>query len=92
MSNKINKEDVVLNAVLSLVSSNTTWVGTMTALRRNLLKVVDKSLSKNIPRSESALRTTLNRVVNRIRVRRISVMFGRTHDHAGIKFVKFVAR
>jgi hypothetical protein len=92
MSNKLNaREELVLSAVLSFVGTNPTWTGTMTALRNRLVKAVGKSAS-DFPRSPAALRITLNRVVGRIRTRKISVKFGRTHDHAGLKFVQFVAR
>ena len=92
MRNNRKREEVVLNAVLSFVSSNPTWIGTMTALRNRLVKIVGKSSLNDLPRSASTLRAALNRMVNRIRVRKISVKFGRTRDHAGLKFVKFVAR
>ena len=92
MTNKLNtREEVVLNAVLSFVNTNPTWTGTMTALRTRLVKIVGKT-STDLPRSPAALRITLNRVVGRIRARKISVKFGRTHDHAGLKFVQFTAR
>jgi hypothetical protein len=86
------REELVLNSVLNFINMNPEWVGTMTTLRTKLTRMLGKNLSENLPKSPAALRMTLNKIVNRLRVRRVSVKFGRTHDHAGVKYVKFLAR
>jgi hypothetical protein len=87
----ISNDEVVLNGVLSMASSNKEqlWTGTMTQLNDTLVKVVGKKDSKMLPRSPSALRVVLNRIVNRLRSRKIGVKFGRTTDHSRTRFVKF---
>jgi hypothetical protein len=89
--NKTTRENVILNAVIDLVrdSDDEVWFGTMTQLRTSILKTVSKDDIVNIPGSASALRVVLNSVVNRLRVRKISVKFGRNHFD---KYVRFMSR
>lgn len=90
-SKQVNVDDVVLNSVLEVLRkhSATTWVGTMTELSAALTRVVGKSKSSTLPGSPSALRVVLNRVVNRLRTRKVSVKFARTNDHTRTRYVKF---
>jgi uncharacterized protein len=76
--------EVVVKGISSMVKKNQTWTGTMTYL--------GKELSKNstvLPGSPSALRVVLNRVVNRLRTRGISVKFIRTPDKMRTRQVRF---
>lgn len=87
-----SNDEVVLNGVLAMAAANksaTPWTGTMTQLKDTLIKVMGRKDGKLLPQSPSALRVVLNRVVNRLRNRKISVKFGRTTDHTRTRFVKF---
>lgn len=87
----MNVDEAVMTGVLSIIPSNNakTWTGTMTGLNSILKKVLGRRQSQVLPGSPGALRTVLNRVVNRLRNRKISVRFGRTTDHMRTRFVKF---
>ena len=89
-SNKSESVDnLVLNGVLKLLdSTNYSWIGTMTELNRVLAKKLGNQ-SKYLPKSPSALRVVLNRVVNRLRNRKVSVKFARTTDHVRTRYVTF---
>jgi len=95
LNSKTNKtvdvHDVVLNGVLSVINSGTDhqWRGTMTDLNRAIVKTLGKKISPTLPRSPSSLRVTLNRVVNRLRVRGVKVRFGRTPGYMRTRFVEF---
>jgi len=80
----------VLDGVLYLLNKNNVWTGTMTDLRSDLVKVLGKN--RDLPRSPSALRVVLNGVVNRLRVRKVSVRFGRTNDHTRTRYVRFITQ
>lgn len=86
-----SNDEVVMNGVLAMASrgSAAPWIGTMTQLNEVLAKMLGKRDRKLLPKSSSALRVALNRVVNRLRNRKISVKFGRTTDHTRTRFVKF---
>lgn len=89
---KINVDDVVFNGVSAMVSrvrKGKSWTGTMTDLNAGLVSTLGTKSSSTLPGSPSALRTVLNRVVNRLRNRKISVKFGRTTDHNRTRYVKF---
>ena len=85
---EINIDDVVLTGVLKILDKNNQYFGTMTDLSLDLIKSLGKTAV--LPRSPSALRIVLNRVVNRLRSRGVSVKFGRTNDHNRTRFVKLV--
>jgi hypothetical protein len=87
----VNVDEAVMTGVLSIISGNNarTWTGTMTGLNSNLKKVLGRRQSQVLPGSPGALRIVLNRVVNRLRNRKISVRFARTTDHTRTRFVKF---
>lgn len=87
-SAKISTDNAVLNGVLMMVD-NDNWLGTMTDLNSVLVKVLGKKNSKMLPGSPGALRVVLNRIVNRLRSRGVSVRFGRTSDHTRTRYVKF---
>lgn len=84
--------DSILTGVLALLNRRTSggWVGTMSELNDSLTRVLGKKVPENWPGSPSALRVALNRSVNRLRVRKIAVKFGRTSDHNRTRYVKFV--
>lgn len=91
----LNSDDVVLSGVLSIFnkqSSNYSWKGTMTGFSDVLRKNISKNESKVLPGSPSALRVVLNRIVNRLRSRGVSVKFGRTPDYTRTRFVEFKTR
>lgn len=82
-------DNLVLNGVLKLLDNNNySWIGTMTELNRVLAKKLGAQ-SKYLPKSPSALRVVLNRVVNRLRNRKVSVKFARTTDHVRTRYVTF---
>jgi hypothetical protein len=85
-----SREDVILNGVLAVLDKKTTWIGTMTDLQTDLVRVLGKKTT--LPRSPSALRVVLNRVVNRLRIRGVSVRFSRSTDHSRTRYVKFITR
>lgn len=85
-------ETVVFNGVMSVLSNvrkGRSWTGTMTDLRTALVSELSRSELKVLPGSASALRVVLNRVVNKLRNRSISVKFGRTTDHVRTRYVRF---
>ena len=83
-------ENTILTGVLAVLDKNRIWLGTMTELNKELVKNLGKKAP--LPRSPSALRVVLNRVVNRLRNRGVSIKFGRTSDHTRTRYVKFVTR
>lgn len=88
-NNKITTtNEVVIEGVLKVIN-NKNWTGTMTELNSTLSKVLGRKQSQILPGSPSALRMVLNRVVNRLRVRGISVRFARTNDHTRTRYVRF---
>lgn len=89
MNNKI--EDLVMNGVIAIVNDNNAriWAGTMTQLSSALSKVLGRRQAQKLPGSPAALRLVINKVVNRLRNRRISVKFARTTDHARTRYVRF---
>lgn len=82
--------DTVLNSILTVVDSKNArvWVGTMTELKSALGRVLGRRRSV-LPGSPGALRVVINRVVNRLRNRGVSVRFLRTTDHARTRLVRF---
>lgn len=92
--NVVDLSDVVVTGVLSVLDKQrgNVWSGTMTELNTALGKVLSRKNSAQLPRSPGALRVVLNRVVNRLRSRSVTVKFGRTTDHTRTRFVKFSTR
>jgi len=86
--------DSILTGVLTLLNRRTSgeWVGTMSELDNSLTRILGKKVPNNWPASPSALRVALNKAVNRLRVRKVAVRFGRTSDHTRTRYVKFIAR
>jgi hypothetical protein len=84
-----NVNDLVLNGVLTVISNHESWTGTMTQLGAAIRKVTERSNRKMLPGSPSALRVVLNRVLNRLRTRKVRATFGRTPDHARVRYVQF---
>jgi hypothetical protein len=84
------QNDLILNGILRIVdNTNGEWSGTMTELGSALAKALGRKNSNVIPGSPGALRVVINRVVNRIRNRSVSVRFGRTPDHTRTRYVRF---
>ena len=83
-------DDVVLGGILAVLSRSNvgSWSGTMTQLQTALVRVLGKKNS-TLPGSPGALRVVINRVVNRLRSRSVSVRFFRTPDHARTRLVRF---
>lgn len=89
-SQEVSVDDIVVNGVVSVMDNNQEWTGTMTDLMSTLGRTLGRRTT--LPGSPSALRVVLNRVVNRLRCRGVSVRFGRTKDHARTRYVRFVTR
>ncbi len=87
----VNVDDVVLNGILEVLKKNNAkvWSGTMTELNSALVRVLGKRRSEILPGSPGALRIVTNRVVNRLRNRKVSVKFVRTTDHTRTRLVRF---
>ena len=90
---KINTEylsvdDSIVSGVMYLMGSTNEWTGTMTELGKHL----ENNGSLSLPGSPSALRVVLNRVVNRLRCRGVSVKFNRTKDSTRTRYVRFATR
>ena len=88
MTRNSKTNDMVIEGVLGVINGKN-WSGTMTQLNSSLSKVLGRTQSKALPGSPSALRMVLNRVVNRLRARGISVRFARTNDHTRTRYVRF---
>ena len=84
-------DDIVLNGVLMVIErhNDDVWMGTMTELNSALVRVLGRRRSEVLPGSPGALRVVMDRVVNRLRNRSVSVRFGRKTDHTRTRFVKF---
>jgi len=84
-------DNVVFNGVYSVVErqNDGVWKGTMSELTTALRRVLSQKQRTLLPGSPSALRVVINRVVNRIRNRGISVRFGRATNHTRTRFVRF---
>ena len=85
-----NIDDLVLNGIVSLLEKDHYWKGTMTLLSKHLVKSINKKYVNVLPGSPSALRIVLNRVVNRLRHRKIRVKFSRTNDRMRTRIVEFI--
>jgi hypothetical protein len=87
----INVNELVFQGVSTILDQHTAsnWIGTMSDLATALNRTIDRKQRGFLPRSPSALRVVINRVVNRIRNRGVSVRFGRTTDHTRTRFVRF---
>ena len=87
---QITSEELVFRGIKTIVNEKRSWTGTMTslsiAIRKNKLTANEKRV---MPKGPAALRVIVNRVVNRLRSRGVSVQFGRTTDHMRTRFVKF---
>ncbi len=87
-------DDVVVNGIVSAFQNHKSenWMGTMTQLQTILnrsMKKIAKDQAEMLPASPSALRVVLNRTVNRLRTRGISVKFARSTDSSRTRYVKF---
>lgn len=83
--------EVVVNGVRSFVErlSRDEWVGTMTDLGNVIVRTVGRrNVPETFPKSPSALRVALNRVVRRLRREGVKVSFGRTTDQSRTRFVR----
>lgn len=84
-------DNMVLNGIVSVLEKGESkvWLGTMTELNTSLVKALGRKQAKGLPGSPSALRLVVNRVLNRLRYRGVSVKFGRTTDSSRTRFVRF---
>jgi len=84
-------DEVVFRGIVSVIERHTAsiWTGTMTDLISAVNRVISKKQRTILPGSPSALRVVINRVVNRLRNRGVSVKFGRAPDHTRTRFVRF---
>lgn len=89
-SRELTSDEIVFRGIKSIVRQSKSWSGTMTRLSTAISEIKLTAAEKQVmPKSPSALRVVLNRVVNRLRSRGISVKFGRTTDHSRTRFVRF---
>jgi hypothetical protein len=90
-SKAISLNDIVLNGIMRVIEKRDTnmWAGTMTELNSALVKTLNNKQSDMLPGSPGALRIVVNRIVNRLRSRGISVRFARTTDHVRTRYVRF---
>jgi len=88
---QVEVENTLVKSVISMLEKRSTpWVGTMTDLNGIVVRKVGKTgVPSSWPRSPSALRVVLNRVVNRIRNAGVSVRFVRSSDHERNRLVVF---
>lgn len=84
-SKKNKIDNVVLNGILTIVPLK----GTMTEVLYYIRRVTDINNIPNIPGSPGALRIVVNRIVNRLRSRGVSVKFSRATNHNRTRLVKF---
>ena len=84
-----DNDNILLDAILEVLDRSNLWVGTMTNLRLDLLKSLNKRLCSTVPGSPGALRVVLNRIINRLRARGVSVKFTRVPDRTRTRIVKF---
>jgi hypothetical protein len=84
-NNQNNTNDRIVNGITQMITNAGTWHGTMTQLNREL----GRKSKRPAVKSPYTLRIVLNRVVNRLRARGISVRFGRANDRIRTRFVKF---
>jgi hypothetical protein len=80
-------DNIVVESVSALISGSQAWTGTMTQLNKQIRKVIARSQRTYLPGSASALRKVINRNINRIRSRGVSVKFGRTPDRMRTRYV-----
>jgi len=87
---KVTSDELVFRGIKSMIRNRRSWSGTMTDLI-SVIRNTKLSTEENhvMPKGPAALRVVVNRVVNRLRSRGISVKFGRTTDHMRTRFVKF---
>lgn len=85
-----NVDDIVFRSVSTIVERQDMWMGTMTELSSAINRVASKRQRTILPGSPGALRIVINRVVNRLRNRGVSVRFIRTSDHGRTRLVRFM--
>ncbi len=85
-----NIDNLLLSSILSLLNKNSlnSWQGTMTDLNSALVKML-KIKKTQLPGSPSSLRVALNRVVNRLRRKSVSIQFRRSSDRSRTRLVRF---
>jgi molybdopterin biosynthesis enzyme MoaB len=87
-----NTDEIVLKGVLNLLEKNHYWKGTMTSLGKEIAKGVNRKYLVLLPGSPSALRIVINRIVNRLRNRKVRVKFSRTPDKIRTRYVELISR
>lgn len=87
---QVEVENTLVKSVISVLEKRSTpWVGTMTELNNTIVRTLGKKVPSSWPKSPSALRVALNRVVNRIRNAGVSVRFVRSTNHERNRLVVF---
>ena len=90
---KVTSDELVFRTVKHVVSTNNAWVGTMTDLISEVSKIkLTKEEKSLMPKSPSSFRLTLNKVINRLRNKGISIKFTRGSDYNRTRFVKFTTK
>lgn len=94
--NSKNIDNIVLNAVVSFVESKKTKTSemtyTMTQLNNAIIKTIGKKTVEQWPGSPAALRVVLNRLVNKLRARKVSLSFSKTAGSNSKRVVKVASR
>lgn len=86
-------DDAVVYGVMEVLNQDgNEWSGTMTDLNSRLSEVLDDEYAEMLPRSPSALRVVLNRVINRLRCRSIKMSFNRTSDRTRTRYVELIGK
>jgi hypothetical protein len=88
-SENVNPDDVLLTALFKFLGTEGNWQGTMTELSSQLSRSLSRKENSLLPASPSSLRLALNRIINRVRNRGVSVKFGRQLDRNRTRFVRF---
>lgn len=80
--------DTLFNSVMQIVNRRSTPLeSTMTELNKTLVKRLGNRVPSEWPGSPSALRLSMNKIVNRLRNAGVSVRFVRTTDHTRKRLV-----
>jgi len=85
----VNVDDVVLGGILDILNKSGEFKGTMTTLSHKLERRLNKNEANVLPKSASALRIVINRIINRLRTRRVKVNFKRSNNRVRTRIVEF---
>lgn len=90
----VDVSSLILTGILGVIRTQKEgqWTGTMTKLSSALTRTLGRSSIKHLPKSPSALRVSVNKVLGRLRKGGVSVKFSRSSDHTRTRLVEFVTR